>query len=1340
MHIRSFHIDSFGLLKDVSVKDLPTGLSIFLGQNEAGKSTLLDFFRSTLAGYPAKTRHVREKAYVAHGQRGGSLDVQTPFGALRLTRRPEMHISEPSLVDMDGKPLESSIWHKIMAGITREVYTNIYGFSLRELQEFATLTGDEVRQALYGASFGTGLHSPSKVLHSLNGHMHKLFKPSGSNPALSKKLKEWEDISRQLRTTEDALQRYDAMALESKELAALLEAEQQEYQSIAKDKRTLERRLSVWRQWEEWRMASMRLNRLEPVPLTFPQDGPARLDRAQIHVNGAEQNLHTALERLHKVRTAYEACTVNETMLAALAPLRSLVDHKATCRQAMVELQSLEQALDRIEKELAQQLATLGNGWDLERVQAVSCSLPQREVMTRTGENIQRVLAAHDLAMQAKDEAERTLQDADMVLQEAKAAHDAIAEPAPVVAKELRASLYEQCQNVQQALYDLPEKEKTLLHLRTDLAQKLDKLHLAPAQKNSKALQRLTLLQDQALLAADELLQKEKQTAHAQQEAERIAKQAEQAHDDLEHLQDRLQKLNAPDPAIIAEQKRALKRIRHVLYRFHMEKDRRQGIMDSLSQHVMYVPDSGKRPMFIGFGALIMALGVGLLFALQMGVTTLPLTATLTVPLSLGQSIGLLVAGFLSVLFGLPNKKNEVQRHAAREAQLNKQLAEHDTNLQKLKQECADFCNATGCQEVREQDLDDFESHLEEERERLILHEQLCADIQAKTKNIEDISLAKHRQDAIFQQCRDEENRTKKRLHELFLANGFERAPDAEHISTIFAHIDSALGTSEQVDALEQNIEQLYGQCTTLKTMARKVLPLHAHPASWTDDEQVLLAAKQALEACAQADTILEQRKQKAETMQLCDTQVQREKNRVAEMSQNVINAKQELASIQEAWQNLLESMGLDPNITVSTAQEALRCVDTIRSLLNEQQRLHEALAHNNRVRQHFVEPLQTIAQRLQHMPEKLTATLATGKDILHPTLWTAWQSLHDALMAKAEEADNTALERARLKDAMADEEHAANTAKALLNEAEQNLANLLRQGEAQNPDDFLRRHALQQEREELLRRYENAEDALRLAHHDDFAHMSFADFVQGFSAEDQEELEQQVATYAGRMSVLTKQREQHRQNLHTLGVQLEQMRVSDEVVTLRLQQAGLNSQLQQLAQEWSKYAIAHHLIATAKRRFEQERQPEVIQAASRLFAAITGGEWIRINASLEDNSLMVLPATGEPVLPEMLSRGTQEQLYLSLRLAHICNHATHNTPLPVIMDDILVNFDPVRAQHTAKVLANLVQTNDKSQDMSTTHHQLFFFTCHPHIATMLHEQIPNSGIYQIERGAINTT
>jgi len=55
------------------------------------------------------------------------------------------------------------------------------------------------------------------------------------------------------------------------------------------------------------------------------------------------------------------------------------------------------------------------------------------------------------------------------------------------------------------------------------------------------------------------------------------------------------------------------------------------------------------------------------------------------------------------------------------------------------------------------------------------------------------------------------------------------------------------------------------------------------------------------------------------------------------------------------------------------------------------------------------------------------------------------------------------------------------------------------------------------------------------------------------------------------------------------------------------------------------------------------------------------------------------------------------------LRLGFIEEHEKQSEPLPVIVDEVLVNFDPDRARQTADILLNF--GNDR---------QILLFTCHP--------------------------
>jgi hypothetical protein len=72
----------------------------------------------------------------------------------------------------------------------------------------------------------------------------------------------------------------------------------------------------------------------------------------------------------------------------------------------------------------------------------------------------------------------------------------------------------------------------------------------------------------------------------------------------------------------------------------------------------------------------------------------------------------------------------------------------------------------------------------------------------------------------------------------------------------------------------------------------------------------------------------------------------------------------------------------------------------------------------------------------------------------------------------------------------------------------------------------------------------------------------------------------------------------------------------------------------------------------------------------------------------------------------EHLSRGTREQVFLSLRLALAAAYSRRGAPLPMIFDDVLVNFDARRAEAAAQTLCQFAAAG----------HQVLVFTCHDHI------------------------
>ena len=110
-----------------------------------------------------------------------------------------------------------------------------------------------------------------------------------------------------------------------------------------------------------------------------------------------------------------------------------------------------------------------------------------------------------------------------------------------------------------------------------------------------------------------------------------------------------------------------------------------------------------------------------------------------------------------------------------------------------------------------------------------------------------------------------------------------------------------------------------------------------------------------------------------------------------------------------------------------------------------------------------------------------------------------------------------------------------------------------------------------------------------------------------------------------------------------------------------------------------------------------------MIRRAQEIFSGLTEGRYTRIATPLGLFEPTVSDGTSIGKPPARLSRATAEQLFLALRLSYIENLSGANPVLPVLMDDVLVNFDHDRRSAAAKVIAEFARNR-----------QVLFFTCHP--------------------------
>lgn len=162
------------------------------------------------------------------------------------------------------------------------------------------------------------------------------------------------------------------------------------------------------------------------------------------------------------------------------------------------------------------------------------------------------------------------------------------------------------------------------------------------------------------------------------------------------------------------------------------------------------------------------------------------------------------------------------------------------------------------------------------------------------------------------------------------------------------------------------------------------------------------------------------------------------------------------------------------------------------------------------------------------------------------------------------------------------------------------------------------------------------------------------------------------------------------------------------EFDALKLQAEEVKTRIDESSREYARLLLAKRMLETAIGAWESKSQPEVYRQASRLLSVMTDGAWVKV-AMTAEGRLHVVDAVKTARDPLHLSLGTCQQLYLALRIALLMTADNVGRAIPILADDILVNFDSERRAGAARALAELARMR-----------QVLLFTCHEEVVKAL--------------------
>jgi len=147
---------------------------------------------------------------------------------------------------------------------------------------------------------------------------------------------------------------------------------------------------------------------------------------------------------------------------------------------------------------------------------------------------------------------------------------------------------------------------------------------------------------------------------------------------------------------------------------------------------------------------------------------------------------------------------------------------------------------------------------------------------------------------------------------------------------------------------------------------------------------------------------------------------------------------------------------------------------------------------------------------------------------------------------------------------------------------------------------------------------------------------------------------------------------------------------------------AATVARLAELSASWLRRRLAVTVLERVVDQYREKHQDPVLSRASELFGRFSLGRYTRLQVGLEETRLECIEAIdGKALELEQLSAGTRMQLFLALKLASLEQYLTKAPPLPLVLDDVLVEWDEERAKVALKVLA---ECSEKQQILLFTH------------------------------------
>lgn len=391
-------------------------------------------------------------------------------------------------------------------------------------------------------------------------------------------------------------------------------------------------------------------------------------------------------------------------------------------------------------------------------------------------------------------------------------------------------------------------------------------------------------------------------------------------------------------------------------------------------------------------------------------------------------------------------------------------------------------------------------------------------------------------------------------------------------------------------------------------------------------------------------------------------------------------------------WCDVLRDLGLQETLKIDQAFEQWQALLEANEVRREHAALFERIDRDR----------QAIEAHRGHI-DRLSGLLPAGKVGVSESapdrdlLLTEWlEALRDS--GGAAEAQT------RLRREVRQKRKAASRLEAALRDLASERRLLLVQAGVSTREQLEQYTRSQSRRQELMRQIEDAQRELQLAAEEQ---PELAVVEEDLLAFHPGENKRRITDAEIQLKQIDRDVQTAREELGRVKRELAELANDRSAVSLRFEREQIAGQLRQVIERWCALDLAIDAVDRIRHRMERHGQSETLQLASQYLSQLTVGRYHNIWSPLGERHLCIDDDVDQTLRAEQLSTGTREQLFLAIRLAMIRRLAQEGIELPIVLDDVLVNFDQTRTEAAVETIINVAESGQ----------QVLLFTCHLHLA-----------------------